>query len=295
VIRDRDSLVDTDELRAFDIVATKKSFSLAAVEIGCSQSTVSQRIARLEKRINRRLVERTTRQVQLTHDGEAMLIYARSILALSEEARIRLSRPELKGFLKVGIEDEFATTQLPQVLGIFRAQFPDFGLKFITGRNEHLRDVLRSREVDIILGKSHADDASAALWQEQLIWIGHPSLQLGAADPVPLISYINPSITRSIAEAALLAGRRQWIEVAECSNLLGKLAAARSGLGVMAIGRSFRKPYLREVPAEAGMPPLGKLSYVIESNSAHPDSATGAFHAILSELAVRTASQPASD
>jgi len=281
VIRDRDSLVDTDELRAFDIVATKKSFSLAAVEIGCSQSTVSQRIARLEKRINRRLIERTTRQVQLTHDGE--------------EARIRLSRPELRGFLKVGIEDEFATTQLPQVLGIFRAQFPDFGLKFITGRNEHLRDVLRSREVDIILGKSHADSASTALWQEQLIWIGHPALQLGAADPVPLISYINPSITRSIAEAALLAGRRQWIEVAECSNLLGKLAAARSGLGVMAIGRSFRKPYLGEVPAEAGLPPLGKLSYVIESNSAHPDSATGAFHAILSELAVRTAGQPAPD
>ena len=188
-------------MRAFDAVATKRSFSLAAVEVGASQSTVSQRIARLEKRLNRRLVSRTTRKVSLTPDGEAMLIYARSILALSNEARSLLARPGLKGILKVGIEDEFARTRLPEVLGIFRAQFPDFGLKFITGRNEHLHDVLRSHEVDVILGKRHGDSDGVALWQEQLVWVGHRSLQLKPSDPVPLVSYIKPSLTRALAES----------------------------------------------------------------------------------------------
>jgi len=284
------SLVDIDELRAFDVVATRRSFSQAAIEIGCSQSTISQRIARLEKRVNRRLVGRTTRQVSLTPDGEAMLIYARSILAVSEEARLRLSRPGLKGIVKVGIEDEFATTRLPQVLGIFRMQFPEFGLKFITGRNEHLRDVLREHQVDIILGKSHGTGSGAPLWREQLVWIGNPSLRIDPAKPVPLISYLKPSITRGLTEAALLSARRQWVEVAECSNLLGKLAAAKAGLGVMAIGRGFQRTILDEIPKEAGLPTLGVLDYEIEG-AVDSDTAAGAFRAVLSEVAKRSTSE----
>lgn len=293
-MQEQGGLVDIDELQAFDVVATRRSFSQAAAEIGCSQSTISQRIARLEKRVNRRLVGRTTRQVTLTPDGEAMLIYARSILAISEEARLRLARPGLKGILKVGIEDEFATTQLPQVLAIFRAQFPEFGLKFITGRNEHLRDVLRSNEVDFILGKSQGTGGGTPLWREQLVWIGHPSLQLDPKSPVPLISYSKPSLTRNITEAALLATRRHWIEVAECSSLLGKLAAVRSGLGVMAIGRSFHRTILNEVPKEAGLPPLGALDYVLEG-AVEADTAAGAFRTVLGEVAKRSATESGSN
>lgn len=289
-MREPGNLIDTDELRAFDAVATKRSFSLAAVDVGASQSTVSQRIARLEKRLNRRLVSRTTRKVSLTPDGEAMLIYARSILALSNEARSLLARPGLKGILKVGIEDEFARTRLPEVLGIFRAQFPDFGLKFITGRNEHLHDVLRSHEVDVILGKRHGDSDGVALWQEQLVWVGHRSLQLKPSDPVPLVSYIKPSLTRALAESALQSGRRSWIDVGECSNLLGVLAAVRSGLGVMAIGQSFKKTTLEPIPPEAGLPQLGKLTYVVECNAPDLNSAASAFRAILSEAAKQSTS-----
>ncbi|QTL03960.1 LysR family transcriptional regulator [Aquabacter sp. L1I39] len=289
-MRDQGNLIDTDELRAFDAVATKRSFSLAAVEVGASQSTVSQRIARLEKRLNRRLVFRTTRKVSLTPDGEAMLIYARSILALSNEARSLLARPGIKGILRVGIEDEFARTRLPEVLGIFRTQFPDFGLKFITGRNEHLHDVLRSHEVDVILGKSHGGAEGATLWQEQLVWLGHRTLQLKPSDPVPLVSYIKPSLTRALAEEALTSSGRAWTDMGECSNLLGILAAARCGLGVMAIGQSFKKTVLEEIPPEAGLPPLGKLTYMVECNTPEPDpdTAAGAFRAILSEAAKRS-------
>lgn len=287
-MQEHGSLIETDELRAFDVVATRRSFSLAAKDIGTSQSTISQRIARLEKRLNRKLIHRTTRKVILTADGEAMLIYARSMLAISEEVRLRLAQPGLKGVLKVGIEDEFARTRLPEVLGIFRAQFPDFGLKFITGRNEHLQDVLRSHEVDVILGKSHGASSGSALWQEQLVWIGHRSLELKPSDPVPLITYLKPSLTRSLAESALLARGRAWIDVAECSNLLGVIAAARSGLGVIAIGQSFKKTVLEEVPEAADLPPLGKLTYVIEGNLGAIDPAVDAFRAVLSEVAKRS-------
>lgn len=283
-------LVDADELRAFDAVATKRSFSLAAAELGCSQSTISQRVARLERRLHCILIRRSTRKVELTADGEAMLIYARSILSISHEVRMRLAQPGLKGILKVGIEDEFPWIRVPEVLGIFRRQFPEFGLKCITGRNEHLRDALRTHDIDIILGKSLTSPDSAALWQEQLVWVGHPSLELGASDPVPLISYLEPSLTRSFVEGALQAHRRSWVNVAECSNLHGVLAAARSGIGVAVVGQSFRKSVLQEVPAAAALPPLGQVAYVIEGAPDH--SAAVAFRVVVSEVAKRSM-QPA--
>ncbi|MFG1401060.1 LysR family transcriptional regulator [Xanthobacter sediminis] len=285
---EHDDLIDTDELRAFDVVATRRSFSVAAAELGCSQSTISQRIARLEKRLGRQLIRRTTRRVDLTVEGEAMLIYARSILAIAEDARQHLLRPVMKGVLKVGIEDEFATTRLPLVLAIFRDQFPHFAMKFVTGRNEHLHDALRSHEVDIILGKSHQEGGGEVLWQERLTWVGRHKALPPVGEPLPLVTYTKPSMTRDLAEAALLAARRAWVNVAEGSNLLGLLAAAEAGLGVMAIGRSFRTPGIAEIPAEAGLPQLGTLNYVLEGFSAQSDAASRAFFAVLREAAKQT-------
>lgn len=56
----------------------------------------------------------------------------------------------------------------------------------------------------------------------------------------------------------------------------------------MAIGESFKKTVLEEVPEEAGLPPLGKLTYVIEGNLGAADAAVDAFRAVLSEVARRS-------
>lgn len=292
-------LIDTDELKAFDAVAASRSFSRAAEQLGCSQSAISQRIARIEKRIGRRIIRRTTRRVDLTADGEAMLIFARSILGLAADAREQLTHPGMTAVLKVGIEDEFATTRLPLALSIFRSEFPDFGMKFITGRNEHLHDALRTEEVDIILGKSHVlsedkpDDRGEVLWHEHLVWAGHPMTQVAADKPLRLITYTNPSITRSLSEDALRAAGRDWTPVVEGSNLLGLLAAAEAGLGVMAIGRSFRTPHIAAVPKDAGLPPLGTLSYVLEGQPGASNETVDSFCAVLRNAARQVASPPA--
>lgn len=283
-------LIDTDELKAFDAVASSRSFSRAAEQLGCSQSAISQRVARIEKRIGRRIIRRTTRRVELTADGEAMLIYARSILGLAADAREQLARPGMRGILKVGIEDEFATTRLPLALSIFRSEFPDFAMKFVTGRNEHLHDALRAEEVDLVLGKSHMDDRGEVLWHEHLVWVGRARERIAADEPLRFITYTSPSITRTIAEAALRAAGRDWTPVVEGSNLLGLLAAAEAGLGVMAIGRSFRTPGIATLPQDAGLPPLGTLSYVLEGQADASNEAVGAFCSVLRNAARQVAS-----
>jgi DNA-binding transcriptional LysR family regulator len=279
---EQDDIIDTEQLRAFEAVADTGSFTRAAALIGTAQSSVSQQIARLEKRAGRLLIRRTTRRVELTPAGVSMLVYVRSILAMADDARRRLSVPPVEGVLRIGIADEFATTQLSSVLGIFRRQHPRFEMQFLTGRNDYLYNALEARDVDMILGKCHSGrKRGELLWRESLVWIGQPWALRKADMPIPLVTYLRPSETRDVAEAALLAARRTWTVVAQSHNLLGLLAAAEAGLGVTALGRNFVPPGLKEIPLEAGLPSLGTLDYVIDQSIRSSDPAADAFAEIL--------------
>ncbi len=79
-------LIDPVLLRSLVAVADAKSFTLAAQQLGVSQSTISQHISRLEKKTDRRLLSRDTHSVALTPDGDAILPFARQ--ALEANARI---------------------------------------------------------------------------------------------------------------------------------------------------------------------------------------------------------------
>jgi DNA-binding transcriptional LysR family regulator len=285
-IMERNDIVDTEELRAFEAVAETNSFTRAAHILGTAQSSVSQQVARLEKRSGRRLVQRTTRRVALTPAGDAMLAYVRSILAMADDARRRLDTPPMEGLLRVGIADEFATTKLSAALGIFRTQHPKFEMRFLTGRNDYLFDALDAGDVDIILGKCHSGRTKGELlWREPFVWIGQPWALEAAKGVVPLVTYLRPSETRDVAEAALLAVRRPWVVMAQCANLLGILAATEAGIGVTALGRNFIPRGFVEIPPEAGLPPLGTLDYVIDRRSGPSDPAVDAFADVLRGVA----------
>jgi DNA-binding transcriptional LysR family regulator len=286
-------IVDTEQLRAFEAVAGTGSFSRAAAKLGSAQSSVSQQVAQLEKRTGRLLIRRTTRRVELTPAGVAMLVYVRSILAMADDARRRLSTPPVEGVVKVGIADEFATTKLASVLGIFRTQHPQFQIQFLTGRNDYLLQALEKGDADIILAKCHSSRTRGQLlWRERLVWIGQPWALGASGTPIPLVAYLRPSETREVIEAALLAARKTWVVAAQGDNLAGLLAAVQAGLGIMALGRNFVPPGLEEIPAEAGLPPLGTLDYVIDYQERCEDTATNAFAEILRAFAKNLVSEP---
>lgn len=91
------------EAEAFLAVADRRGFGAAARELGVTQSTISRRIASLEARIGRRLVERTTRRVALTDAGLTYADELRDILLRLEnaEARIQARPAEPEGLLRV--------------------------------------------------------------------------------------------------------------------------------------------------------------------------------------------------
>jgi DNA-binding transcriptional LysR family regulator len=279
-------IIETDQLRAFDAVASARSFTKAARILGIPQSTLSQQIARLEERAGRVLIRRSTRKVQLTDAGTAMLVYVHSILGLADAARRRLAIPPVEGVLKVAVAEEFAATKLASMLAIFRRQYPRFQIRLLTARNDYIFAALDAGEVDIALGKTRVDrKRGEQLWREPLAWVGQPHALDTASAAIPLLVYLRPSETRDLAEAALLQANRTWTIAAESGNLLGLLAAAEAGLGILPLGRNFISAPLKEISPERNLPAIGEVDYVLDYHSKTSDPAVYLFAELLRSFA----------
>ena len=71
----------SEDWRVFVHVATQRSFAKAAAQLGRSPQAITRAIAALEHRLGTRLLNRTTRSVSLSHDGERYLERARRLVA----------------------------------------------------------------------------------------------------------------------------------------------------------------------------------------------------------------------
>ena len=114
------------EMAAFVRVVEAQGFSAAAPVLGLTPSAVSKLVTRLETRLGVRLLQRTTRALHLTEEGELFYAAARRIVAeietLEEQVAGHSGTPQ--GLLRVTTSLAFATHQLALVLPEFLARHP---------------------------------------------------------------------------------------------------------------------------------------------------------------------------
>ncbi|MEV6331878.1 LysR substrate-binding domain-containing protein [Streptomyces sp. NPDC051909] len=288
-------MYEPTQLRTFLAVAQTLSFTQAARRLGLRQSTVSQHVRRLEEATGRPLFVRDTHGVELTEDGEAMLGFARAILAAHERAAAFFTGTRLRGRLRFGASEDFVTTRLPEILETFRREHPEVDLELTVELSGTLQARLEAGRLDLILAKRRGGRADQGggpvepdggrgepdggraeqgggraeqggeelVWQDVLVWIGAPRLRLDPERPVPLIVFPPPGITRARALEALQAQGRPWRIACTSSSLSANVAAARAGLGVMAHTRGLLPAGLVELPARAGLPELGPVDFVL--------------------------------
>jgi DNA-binding transcriptional LysR family regulator len=119
-----------DGLAAFVAAVEAGSVSAAARRLGYSKSVVSERLVDLERALGTRLLQRTTRRMSLTPDGESLLPRARRILGEAIEAAAELAdrRGSLSGPLRISAPVSFGVLHLGPALYAFLAQHPDIDL-----------------------------------------------------------------------------------------------------------------------------------------------------------------------
>ncbi|RCW20579.1 transcriptional regulator [Ciceribacter lividus] len=257
-------MLDLVQLRSFLAIQQTGSFTRAAENLGLGQSTVSQHIQKLEATLDRRLIFRDTHRLGLTPDGEVLAGHARAMLAIDAQVFDLFAANKLRGQLRLGVSEDFATSRLTAVLEDFTRAYPSVDLQLTVALSGALYEMQDLGEIDLVFAKRRLGDQRGRLvYREPLIWLARDPLQLTAQSaPLPLIAFPPPSITRKLALEALDASRIPWRIVCTCGSLSGLTAAARAGMGVLVQPRSMAPAGLKEIPQDI-LPPLEDVEFVL--------------------------------
>lgn len=253
--------IEPNDLLLFARVVESGSFSRAAERVGLPKSTVSRRIAELERQLGERLLQRTTRKLTVTEFGLSVLDHARQVAEEVEGtmalALHRQARPS--GRLRVSMPHDIANSTLWEMLGRFVREHP--AIELVVDLSARHVDLI-GESIDLALRAGHLpEDSQLAARRLALI-----SVSLYAAPQYLEVHGVpeTPEALQDIHGLMVLsrsgeptpwvlmpadgAGRRfsalpSRRTLANSPELLMNLA--RSGAGIVAVGDYFAEPHVR--------------------------------------------------
>jgi DNA-binding transcriptional LysR family regulator len=144
--------MDTRQLAAFCAVVERKSFSQAAERLGVTQPAVSLQVRSLEKRLGRRLLDRSGRRVEPTEAGLALYRGAQRMIALESQLLEELEAGEdgeLGGTLEVGASTGPGSTVVPVLLCEFQRANPGVAISLSISDTQTVVDRVAQRELEL--------------------------------------------------------------------------------------------------------------------------------------------------
>ncbi len=255
--------LDIDLLRAFVAVADAGGFTAAADRLGRTQAAVSLKIKRLETSLGKRVLERSSRHLALTSDGEVLLGYARRLLALNDETLQRLGAPAISGELRIGVAEYFLPAHLPRALAQFGRSHPCVHVQARVGFAQDLTAAFERGELDLVLTRREKGGGPGRLiWRDPLVWVAAEDAAIAADRPLRLCLLPAPCVYRTHGIAALDRIGRRWEAAYTAPSVLGVQAAALAGVGVAALSQSAVVPGLRVLGTKDFFPELPELEVV---------------------------------
>jgi DNA-binding transcriptional LysR family regulator len=280
--------LDPDLLRCFLAVTESGGFTAAGERIGLSQSAVSLKVKRLEELLDRRLLERTSRSLALTEEGELLRGFARRLLDMNEEAVRRLTAPPLEGRLRLGVAEYFGPQHLPGLLAGFRRAHPKVRLEVRIGMTSDLLALLDGGSLDLIFGKCDPGSRPGrVIVEEPLLWVG-PAEDMAPCEPVPLLTLPPPCSYRAAAVDALDRIGRGWEIVFTSPSIMGVQAAVTAGFGVAVLGRAAVLPGMRVLGPAQGIPELAPVEVAVWGEDRAPAGLCAPLTTLLTEALTAT-------
>ncbi|TBG00654.1 LysR substrate-binding domain-containing protein [Rhizobium leguminosarum] len=276
----RRTIFDLDVLRTFSTGMELGNFAKAAERLGRSTSAVSAQLKKLEEQAGTPIFRKAGRGLALTDAGETMLGYARRLLELNDEAAAAVNSVELEGWVRLGLQEDFGETLLPDVLGRFARAHPKVRIEARVVRNAELLERVTSGKLDLALAWSDGTLTAHCerIGEVPMRWIGpskgQPAWHAASGEPMPLASLEAPCLLRSAATKALDEAGISWRLAFVSPSLGGLWAATAAGLGLTIrtpIGLPAKVRPL--APKTIGLPDLPKLGLVLHRAEAEPQPA----------------------
>ena len=217
-----------DWLKCFVAAVDAGSLSSAAPEIHRSQSAVSMQIKKLEAALGHPVLLRGPRQLQLTHEGQVLLGYARRMLDLHAEAQAALHEEALTGLVRLGVPDDYASKYLTPVLKRFAPRHGGVEIQLDCEQSTSLIPRVGRGELDLALVSRDNARRGTLLFHEPMVWVGSTQFDVWTRTPLPIAVYEPASPGRRSALNALALQGRPYKIVYNSSSLAGQIAAVEA-------------------------------------------------------------------
>lgn len=234
------------DVEAFITVVEHGSFTAAAVVLSTTPSVLSRAVTRLEARLGRQLLQRTTRRVGLTDAGRVYLEQARAAFSLLDEAERegRGQEGNLTGRVRMSVPTTYGHYRLPSLLARFARQYPHVKVELnITNRNVDL--IAEGFDLAIRLGQMPDSGLVARKLEDAaLVLVASPDYLHRMGKPQTLeelrlhmcLPFILPRTGRIAPWVFREDGRDiDWLPVSSVEtseDVLGVVSLAEQGMGI---------------------------------------------------------------
>ncbi|MDO4700076.1 MAG: LysR family transcriptional regulator [Moraxella sp.] len=241
------------QLKAFASIAECKSFTKAADELHLTQSSLSGLIKEMEKNLEVRLFDRTTRQLYLSDAGERLLPYALRILS-----ELRLLDNEItnlkdfhQGKIRLAASQQLAASAMPELINRFVKAHPNIQVTLIDCSVEEVINRVQLLEADFGIGPERvlsSDVAASELFASEFCLVVRPEHYLASCQAIEwrqlvdedLIILQGPFAKKLLTELPTQVSHRLFRADYEVNFLSTALGMTQMGLGI-----TLAMPYAR--------------------------------------------------
>jgi len=213
-----------NDIPIFVAVVKYNGISAAAIQLNTAKSTVSRSVSRLEESLNLRLLERNSRQIRMTSEGETFYHHCLQIMEQIENSKAQMagltSTP--KGRLKVTLPMAFSRSVLAQHLAKFQQAYPEVQLDLdITSHPVNI--IQEDIDIAVMIGPLLDSDLVAKrIASTHLVWVSSPAY----AEQAQLIKANTKPLQTEGDFKSLLSSIYQHVQLCEKRHGISKLAFA---------------------------------------------------------------------
>lgn len=255
------------EMQIFTRIVERRSFTLAAEELNLPRASVTNAIKRLEERVGTRLLDRTTRVVAPTLDGQAYYLQCVRLLADLSEMDTVFRRTDPAGLLRVSLHPALARQFIAPALPAFFDRYP--GIELHITEVDRLVDLVREG-IDCVLRVGKLRDASMVAHQvTELAQVtcaspiylnrhGRPA-SLDALGQHRAVHFISSTTMRHYPFEFVVDGVERQVTMPSAVAVTGAdmyVASAIAGLGIVQLPRYRVEQELRDRTLEILLPNL---------------------------------------
>ena len=260
-----------DNLRTFVGVIEQGGYAKAGQWLGRSQPAISLQIKKLEEQLGKKLFTKVGQRHFPSSDGNWLYPKAKELLELNDSIFRSLDPTPLRGRMRLGIPNEFASTLLPGLIGEFSKRYPDVSLEVTSALSRELLHPSRQSDFDMILALVNPEQATDGdvILEDEVVWVGDPAHPLITPN-IALVLAPDGCIYRSRVITHLKQQTTAWKISYTNADLSGLVAAIQEGLGITALARSSMPANLMELK-HRNLPALGGINVCLFIQSTqHP-------------------------